>query len=293
MMCSKGTERDRLLYGGTRGSARRGREKKLLLIGLWAGSLLLAGWLGVETRTTRAAEKEAPPAEAAPKEGGQPTATGEPLWQDEFDSYGPRWAWRYSAGTGFKIIRDGILEAGVTDQSNRRVYSDCSLHEDKLSWEEGIVEMRLRYCAEDVKAGSLGWGFWTGKPWPMEVVTAAWFVSLSPPSDPELVGFRAMVIRNGVYLLSQPLSVNLKDWHVYRVEMTSTGTRFFIDGKQVAACQKSPGGKHRVEVWVDNLCVRKEEGRLQRSQVDVPEEQKVDVDWVRFFKVNRGMKRWP
>jgi hypothetical protein len=128
------------------------------------------------------AEKEGPPAKAAPKEGGEPIAAVEPLWQDDFDSCEPRWAWRYSAGTGFKVLGDGILEAGVTDKSNRRVYSDCSLHEDNLS------------------------------------------------------------------------------------------------------CQESPGGKHRVEVWVDNLCVRKEEGRLQRSHLDVAEEQKVYVDWIRFFK---------
>lgn len=284
MSCSKGKIRDYLLHGGSRGFARRGRRKMLLLIGLWVGSLPPAGWLGVETRTTRAAEKKAPPAKAAPKERGEPMATVELLWQDDFNSCEPRWNWRYSAGSGFKIIRDGILEAGVTDKSHRRVYSDCSLHETQLSWEEGIVEMRLRYCAKDVKAGSMGWGFWTGKPRPMEAVTAAWFWSISPPSDPEAVAFRAMVIRNGVFLLNQPLSVNLKEWHIYRVEMTSAGTRFFIDGKQVASCQESPGGKHRVEVWVDNLCVRKEEGRLQRSQLDVSEEQKVYVDWIRFFK---------
>jgi hypothetical protein len=265
--------------------ARRGREKMLLLIGLWAGAILLGSWLDIGMRTTRAAEKKASPAKAAPKEGSEPIATVEPLWQDDFNSYEPRWNWRYCAGSGFKTIRGGILEAGVTDKSNRQVYSDCSLHEANLSWKEGIVEMRLRYCAGDIKAGSMGWGFWTGKPWPMETVTAAWFLSVSPPSDPEIVTFRAMVVRNGVYLLNKPLSVSLEKWHTYRVEMTSAGTRFFIDGKQVASCQESPGGKHRVEIWVDNLCVRKVEGRLQRSHLDVPEEQKVCVDWVRFFKV--------
>lgn len=211
-------------------------------------------------------------------------------WVDEFESMNPRWEWNYQVGTGYHRLAtiDGysVAEIGITIESTQWSYSDCSLHHT-MSISEGdtvIVEMRLR-CTDDngittPGQGSRGWGIWDGTQWGDNV---AWFWSASPESDPMFAGFLAGVKRDGTIHLLQQLSIDMQEWHVYRIEILSSGTMFLVDGVEVASTSYKPRNFSRLELWIDNYRIYFVGGQLVKGYLDVEQDQKMYIDWVKVL----------
>jgi hypothetical protein len=219
-------------------------------------------------------------------------ASEEPVWSDEFAAKEARWAWSYKKGTGYKKLvqledAPAAVEIGITSASTSSSYSDCSLHESKPKHMTGILEMRLRTSDDNgitqPGQGTRGWGFWDG------AADAAWFWSASPESDPQLTGFRAQVARNGVLYLNQPLAIDMRQWHVYRVELLGHGVNFYVDGVLVAVTNERPSAKQRPEFWIDNYRIILGETGFTKQFLKVAQDQKMFIDWVRFYQLTSDL----
>jgi hypothetical protein len=210
-------------------------------------------------------------------------------WEDQFKYPHPRWNWAYNQGTGYKRIGafpqggEGI-EIGITKASTQYEYSDCSLHETSKQYTQGVFESRLSLSNDNGLFGSdrgtRGWGFWAAN---LETIDAAWFWSASPESSAILTGLRAMVIREGVIILNQPLDVDTREWHEYRIELAADGTKFFIDGDQVASTTGRPANPQRIELWIDNMAVQVHVDEYITENLDIKQDQKMFIDWVRYL----------
>ena len=147
--------------------------------------------------------------------------------------------------------------------------------------------MRLR-CTDDnglghSGKGTRGWGFWNySDPSNADV---AWFWSASEESHPSLVGLQAMVALDSSTVFQQLLpDIDMTEWHIYRVEFFSTGTRFLVDGNEVASTPYYPGKPQRIEIWIDNYIVQIQGGDVVPiGYLDVSQDQKMYIDWVRYY----------
>jgi beta-glucanase (GH16 family) len=218
----------------------------------------------------------------------QETENDNLYWRDNFESQHLRWDWEYKRGTGYKRLvelHDGSpgVEIGITEQSNAAEYSDGSLRESNENYDFGVMEARLRLTDDngltDEGKGTRGWGFWDGT---LDVLNTAWFWSASPESDPALSGFRVMVMRNGEFLLNQEISVDMREWHTYRVELTPEGTKFYVDGVEIASISGRPENEQRIELWVDNMAVQVSNGGYSTEYLNLTQEQSMYIDWVEF-----------
>lgn len=216
-------------------------------------------------------------------------AESHPLyWLDEFEVEDPRWDWEYNQGTGEKELiqlpggNPGV-KIWIEPDTNPDTYSDCSLREISENYEFGVIEARLRLTDDngltDGGKGTRGWGFWDGN---LEVLNVAWFWSASPESHPDISGFRVMVIRNSEFLLNQEISIDMREWHTYRVELTSEGVRFYVDGVEIAATQGRPANQQRIELWVDNMAVQINNETYSREYLDLNQDQAMYIDWVEY-----------
>ena len=215
----------------------------------------------------------------------------EAVWSDEFTYMDSRWDWNYNSGTGYKQLTtiDGVsvVEIGITGQSSSSSYSDCSLHETSYQHTYGIFEARLR-CTDDngfnqSGHGTRGWGFWNFND-PTKA-DAAWFWSASPESDTSVVGFQVMVIRDSTIVFQKSLpGIDMREWHIYRVELLCTGTRFLVDGNEVATTSQCPDKLQRIEMWIDNYCIQVIDNQLQPAgYLNVQNDQMMYIDWVKYY----------
>jgi hypothetical protein len=209
----------------------------------------------------------------------------EAIWNDEFTDYNSRWEWDYNKGTGYKQLTtiDGasVVEIGITDQSSSSGYSDCSLHEKGYQHQNAVFEARLRY-AGDHKFGTMGWGFWNYEnPAKTEV---AWFWDSS--SGGKASGFQAMVAYDSDIKFQKHLpEIDIQKWHIYRVELLPTGTRFFVDGDEVASTPRRPSKLQRFEIWVDNYRLQMIDGKLSPvGHLNMQQDQRIYIDWVRCYE---------
>jgi len=206
-------------------------------------------------------------------------------WNDEFTDYNPRWEWDYNKGTGYKRLTaiDGasVVEIGITDKSSSSEYSDCSLHETNYQYHNGVFEARLRY-AGDSKFGTIGWGFWNYEDAPK--AECAWFWDSSTGGSAS--GFQAMVCSDSAIKFQKHLpEIDIQKWHIYRVELLPTGTRFFVDGDEIAATSERPSKLQRAEIWVDNYRVKVIDGKISAAgHLNIQQDQRTYVDWVRYYK---------
>ena len=206
------------------------------------------------------------------------------LWSDEFSTMQSRWDWAYGMGSGYRQLVDlsgtPAVEIGITDASTSSAYSDCSLHETEYGIDSGIIEMRLRYEGSD-GFGTMGWGVWNYvNP---SAVEAAWFYDGS--SDGGITGFQAMMLADSAMAFQQHLpAIDPSDWHVYRVELSASGTRFFVDDHLVAFTPATLALAQRIEIWVDNYHVEISGNVLVAAGFfDVAQTERIFVDWVRFY----------
>ncbi len=218
------------------------------------------------------------------------TAEAAVVWTDEFTSCHSRWDWSYYQGTGYQQLTtdDSVsaVEIGITDQSSSTSYSDCSLHETSYQYYSGIFEARLR-CTDDngfhqPGQGTRGWGVWNYQN--PTYTDAAWFWSASPDSDASVAGLHAMLVIDSNIVFQEPLpGIDITQWHVYRVDFLSTGTRFFVDGIEVASTPLYSVKIQRFELWIDNYVVQVVEGMPQPvGYLDVGQDQMMHIDWAQY-----------
>jgi hypothetical protein len=217
------------------------------------------------------------------------------LWLDDFTSYNARWNWAYNAGTGYKTLGTidsySVCEGGVTDASTSDEYSDCSLHHFlTVDNDEPVsAEMRMRYtdsnglAVGDHGKGTRGCGWWDGSAWGDNV---AWFVAFSPGNDESLVGYKCQVRVGGTWVLNEDISdvVDMTEWHIYRVDMTSDGTFFYVDDELVASTPYRPQAIVKLEAWVDNAYFYYDNDNFVRGCFDLSIDQKMYIDWVKLSK---------
>jgi len=212
-------------------------------------------------------------------------STEKAVWNDEFTDCDSRWEWTYNKGTGYKRLTtiDGVsvVEIGITDKSSSSEYSDCSLHETTHQYQNGVFEARLRYVG-DGKFGTIGWGFWNYKD-PQKGV-CVWFLDSTTGGNAS--GFQAMVASDGAITFQKHLpEIDIQKWHIYRVELLPTGTRFFVDGVEVAATSKRPSKLQRAEIWVDNYRLQLIDGKMSPAgHLNIRQDQRIYVDWVRYYE---------
>ena len=206
------------------------------------------------------------------------------VWNDGFTNHNSRWDWNYNKGTGYKRLTtiDGasVVEIGITDQSSSSSYSDCSLHEKSYQYHNGVFEARLRY-AGDRKFGTMGWGFWNYED--SARAEAVWFWGST--TGGKASGFQAMVAHDSAIMFQKHLPrIDIHKWHIYRVELLPTGTRFLVDGAEVASTPKRPSKLQRVEIWVDNYRVQMMDSKvLPAGHLNVRQDQRIYVDWVKYY----------
>ena len=209
----------------------------------------------------------------------------EAVWADEFTNRNSRWDWNYNEGTAYKQLTtiDGfsVVEIGITSQSSSSSYSDCSLHERSYYIYNGVFEARVRYVG-DHQFGTLGWGVWNYEN-PQDA-EAAWFWDSSTGGIAS--GFQAMVAYNGAIQFQEYLpDIDIEQWHVYRVELSPTGTRFFVDDNEVASTSRRPSKPQRFEIWVDNYRIEIVGGNLQPvGYLDLQGNHKIYIDWARYYE---------
>jgi hypothetical protein len=217
-----------------------------------------------------------------------------PVWTDEFVDLNSRWDWNYNAGTGYKklvtIDSMSAVEAGITARSSSSSYSDCSLHQSGSEQiNSGVFEARLR-CSDDngygqTGKGTRGWGFWNNDD-PQNDVDCAWFWSASAESDASLVGLQAMVARGSTLMFQKSLpEIDMREWHTYRIELLPSGTRFFVDGINVASTAQRLQKMQLIEIWIDNYKVQVENNKAKPiGYLDLLRDQQLYIDWVKYYE---------
>ena len=213
------------------------------------------------------------------------TAVCDYVWEDEFTSRNSRWDWGYDEGAGYKQLTTingfSLVEIGITDRASSSSYSDCSLHEKYYHYNTGVFEMRLRYTGNN-EFGTLGWGVWNYEN--PQAAEAAWFWSST--TGGVAVGFQAMVAYGGIIRFQEHLpEINIQEWHTYRVDLLPTGTRFLVDGNEVAFTPLRPNKSQRFEIWVDNYRMKVTNGRLEPiGYLYMNQDNRIYIDWVKYYE---------
>ena len=206
------------------------------------------------------------------------------IWSDQFTSKQSRWEWGYNEGTGYQTIttKDGysVVELGITSQSSSSSYSDCSLHEKTYYISNGVFEARIKYEGNG-DFGTLGWGIWNySNPYSADAV---WFWNSTTGGS--AVGFQAMVCSNGKIKYQHYLpSIDITEWHVYRVDLQSNGCTFYIDGVEVAHTPLRPTKNQRFEMWADNYRISVSgDTMLPVGYKSISQNQRIYVDWAIYY----------
>ena len=210
---------------------------------------------------------------------------GKAKWIDEFEIKHSRWDWNYNSGTGYKqLISDfgglSVVECGITESSSSSSYSDCSLLTFISKGEELSYETRLKFSnnngKNDLGRGTKGFGFWDGIG-----DSFAWFISYSPESGLDPVGFLAQCRSSGKEIKSKKIVLDLTDWHNYRIDLETDLITFTIDGTEVASFPISMQNLKKCSIWVDNYQINKDHSR---EYLEVKMDEKLWIDWVKRYK---------
>jgi len=189
--------------------------------------------------------------------------------------------WNYRTDNYARITREESILRLCSGPTEALYYSNAEISDgifDDLPWEEKTFEAKLRMTG--MHFGSAGWGFWNHT-MQFDKNMCMWFIHLQSRGPYLLQGFFAQVgrhlypvrvYRGGIALLSYASrltlgrlgvvihsakpsmqSLDLLDWHTYKVEWRTTGVRFYIDDKLVANLPPPvKGTKARADIWIDN-----------------------------------------
>lgn len=231
---------------------------------------------------------------------------------DDFESMSPYWGYRRDNFAGFE--HEGSVLRLWVGPTEALYYSNAELSDgefDNLPWVRKTFEAKVRLSG--LHYGSAGWGFWNHT-MVFDSCMPIWFIHLRSRGPYMLQGFFAQV-RNHLYpiklyggfmsLLSaitrmaggrlgvvihsgkpSMQSLDLTQWHVYRVEWLEREVRFYVDGELAA---RLPGEgcrwKARADLWIDNAVFgynRRDAGRVYRHLTQENRQRTyLEVDWVR------------
>lgn len=198
---------------------------------------------------------------------------------DDFETMSPYWDYRRDNFAGFE--QEGSVLRLWSGPTEALYYSNAEIADgtfDDLPWFRKTFEAKVRMS--DLHYGSAGWGFWNHS-MVFDVSMPIWFIYLRSRGPYMLNGFFAQVKnhlypirlhgaslsalslltritggRLGVVIHSgKPAlqSLDLTQWHVYRVEWTERGASFFIDDRHIVTLPlRGREYRARADVWIDN-----------------------------------------
>jgi hypothetical protein len=212
-------------------------------------------------------------------------------WTDDFTNQNNRWEWDYVKNAGYHQITTiegiNIAELGVTKNATSTQYSDSSLHEKQSNYTQGILEMKIKLTDDngvsDLGKGSRGWGFWDGND-NYSQTNCAWFISLSPQSANVFSGFRMQIVIDGNINYNQIITdVDMREWHIYRVEIGNFGTKFYVDNILKGSSISRPNNNLKAEIWLDNYRVYLNGQTPFFDYLKFDQDEKLYLDWVKYW----------
>jgi hypothetical protein len=207
------------------------------------------------------------------------------IWTDEFEIKHSRWKWDYNSGTGYKFLNPdfeglSVVECGIRESASDSSYSDCSLLTFLPPQKVFTFKTRLKFSnnngPDDSGRGTKGFGFWDGVG-----ENFAWFISFSPESAINLVGFQVQVRSDGGAIQSTKIKIDLTKWHEYQIEVKENLINFYIDGVEQAYFSTSLNNLKKCSIWLDNYKIN---ANLSREYLDSKLDEKLWIDWVKRIK---------
>jgi uncharacterized cupin superfamily protein len=218
-------------------------------------------------------------------------------WLDDFTDENARWDWAFYRGTGYHLLTtvDGysVVENGITEASNALAYSDCTLgYLQPISASDNVtVEIRAKFShsmTQGAAKGSQGTGLWDGTQ-----SNFAMFFDCSNESMEGFTGLRALVTSGGTVYANEFLgdTYSPTDWHVYGLELNSSGTFMFVDGAFVVSTTYRPilTPLCQLTMWVDNAAYT----WGTTTYLDVTENQRMYVDYVAYHSDSLLIPEFP
>jgi hypothetical protein len=161
-------------------------------------------------------------------------------------------------------------------------------------WQYASMEVRLR-CSDDNKlesengGGIRCWGLKQEPEWPENMLA---FLSWSPESIPEAVGFYLEAkVKNSV-VLRVPLEVDMTEWHTYRILWEESNATFLVDGKVVGTTNTSPNVPMFGELFLQNLYRGESPDNEAAGFVDIVGNVSLQVDYIHLFTRKERFEAW-
>ncbi len=239
-------------------------------------------------------------------------------------SWKPVFVEDFTAGkVGMRLRRDGFSRIEIRDNmavlctgpSEALYYSNAEIADgefNNLLWKPPVaLEARARVTG--LHYGSMGIGFWNHS-MVLGVSNPVWFIYLKARGTYPLQGFFA---QSATYFapiaswgnlklwklastIARPLvpisivstkprlpGIDLREWHVYRVEYLESKAVFFVDGEQVASLPAKPT-ETRADAWIDNAVFLpgRDPGRVYRHITqENRDETCLLIDWIKIYKL--------
>jgi hypothetical protein len=180
------------------------------------------------------------------------------LKRDDFRDHKAWWDWPHSGGGVAPIVSNGVVtlqvnsatstgDSGAAIWDGVNIYGDCTL----VLRAKTITPMR---------PGTVGWGLWNYvPPWSSfdrADSDIAWFMKQYNPFDPSGTwwGLWTRNSSTGGTNFQDLASVDIGQWHVYKVERYGNTVNFYIDGNLTAHYGNHvPQGLLAFHLWIDNF----------------------------------------
>jgi hypothetical protein len=224
--------------------------------------------------------------------------------------------WNYRTDNYASISQEKSILRLCSGPTEALYYSNAELSDglfDDLPWVEKTFEAKLRMTG--IHYGSAGWGFWNHT-MQFDKNMCMWFIHLQSRGPYMFQGFFAQVgkhlypikvYRGNIALLSYASrltlgklgvlihsakpslqTLDLTEWHIYKVEWRKTGVNFHIDGNLVARLPPpAQGTKARADIWIDNAVFGynpRDAGRVYRHLTQENRNTTcIEVDYVKIY----------
>jgi hypothetical protein len=224
------------------------------------------------------------------------------LYRHDFDVQDSYWYWDLEGDTVSGTIRDGYAFLNMTDEttsnaSGRVIGWDNHPTkgrdpvEGEGQWLYASMEVRLRCSDNNQLEGEEGgglraWGLVNYQAFPRQCIL---FLSLSPGSIPEIVGFWAETkVDNRVVSRQSLKGIDMTEWHVYTALWEEGNSTLLVDGEVVGTVKESPSVPMFGDVFLQNLY----EGGDHSWYLDVVGNVSIQVDYVRLFATKERFSAW-
>jgi hypothetical protein len=222
------------------------------------------------------------------------------LFRHDFDAQDSYWHWEIYPGTAATgTMHNGYAFLNLTDnttvEDNERVIG-WGIHPTKGrgTWLYTSMEVKLR-CSDNNKLGSdygggmRCWGLKQEPEWPKNMLA---FLSWSPESNPEVVGFFLEAKVNNSQVLRVPLEVDMTEWHTYKILWEKNNVTFLVDGKVVGTTNSSPCVPMFGDFFLQNLYHGGESNNQAAGFVDIVGNISLQVDYIHLFSGKERFEGW-